>query len=239
MSNIKKIMNKTLIVIFCYNVGQNIKDLYENIKKFKLKHNRDILFIDDCSTDNTNKIIRSFNVKNFKLIRNKFNQGYGLNYKFSIKYSIRMKYKNLIFLHGDNQYPSNKVSLIEKKLRDFDLCYGSRKLNIKSMYHKMPILRFTANVFLTTFINLLLKSNCTEYFSGLRGFKIEKLKSINLSHLANDWVIEQQIHFEFIKKKFSIYEFAIPSSYKKTQISRIPPFRYVFSVVINALKYSS
>jgi hypothetical protein len=102
----------------------------------------------------------------------------------------------------------------------------------------MPILRFAANVFLTIFINLLLKSNCTEYFSGLRGFKIEKLKSINLSHLANDWVIEQQIHFEFINKKFNIYEFAIPSSYKKTQISRIPPFRYVSSVVINALKYS-
>ena len=231
-------MNETLIVVFCFNVEQNIRDLYKNIKKFKLNYNRDILFIDDCSNDDTNRIIKSFNIKNSKLLENKVNQGYGLNYKFSIKYSVRMKYKKLIFLHGDNQYPSSKIPLIEKKLEYVDLCYGSRKLNLNSMYKKMPKLRFIANIFLTIFINLLLKCNYTEYFSGLRGFKVEKLKKINLSDLAKDWVIEQQIHFEFINREFKIYEFPIPSSYKKTQVSQIPPIRYVFSVIINAFKYS-
>ena len=231
-------MNETLIVIFCFNVEKNIKDLYKNIKKLKLNYNRDILFIDDCSTDKTNEIIKLFNIKNFKLLKNKVNRGYGLNYKFSIKYSIRMKYKNLIFLHGDNQYPASKISLIEKKLKSSDLCYGSRKLNLRSMYKKMPKLRFFANIFLTLFINLLFQKNYSEYFSGLRGFKVDKFKEINLSSFSNNWVIEQQIHFEFINKKFKISEFGIPTSYKKTQISQIPPVRYVFSVILNALKYS-
>lgn len=64
----------------------------------------------------------------------------------------------------------------------------------------MPFLRFITNILLTKFINLLLRNNASEYFSGLRGMKVEKLKEINLKKLANNWIIEQEIHFIFIKK---------------------------------------
>ena len=231
-------MNSTLVVIFCYNVEENIANLCKKIKKVRLNNNSDLLFIDDNSIDHTNKIIKSFNLKNSKIFKNKKNKGYGLNYKFSIKYSIKNKYEKLIFLHGDDQYPANKVSVIDKKLNNYDLCYGSRRLDLDSMVKNMPKLRSITNFFLTGLINFLLKSNHTEYFSGLRGFKINKLKKINLKNLANNWIIEQQIHFEFIKKKYKIAEFPIPSSYKKSQVSRLPPLRYVFSVLTNVIKYS-
>ena len=231
-------MNKTLVIVFCYNVEENINKILKKIKKYLLNNKRDFLFIDDCSTDNTNKILKSKKIKNAKIIKNKNNQGFGLNYKFSIKYAVNKKYKKLIFLHGDDQYPSEKVPAIDKKLDYSDLCYGSRRLNIKSMKANMPILRFVANTILTNFINLLLNSNSTEYFSGFRGLRVKSLKELNLINFANSWIIEQQIHFNFINKKKKITEIPIPTVYKKTQKSKIPPFSYVFSVIINTIKFA-
>ena len=231
-------MSKVLIVIFCYNVEENIRFILKKIKKNKLNNKRDILFIDDCSTDKTNKILKSYKITNSKIIKNKHNQGFGLNYKFSIKYAIKKKYKKLIFLHGDNQYPANKIPDVDKKLDISSLCYGSRKLNFKSMKKNMPKIRFIANIILTFFINFMLKNNATEYFSGFRGIRVDKLKEIKLNDFANKWIIEQQIHFYFIIKKYKVTEIPIPTVYKENQISKLPPFNYVFSVLISTFRFS-
>ena len=231
-------MSRVLIVIFCYNVEENIRFILKKIKKNKLNNKRDILFIDDSSTDKTNKILKSYKITNSKIIKNRHNQGFGLNYKFSIKYAIKKKYKKLIFLHGDNQYPANKIPDVDKKLDISSLCYGSRKLNVKSMKKNMPKMRLIANIILTFFINFMLRNNATEYFSGFRGIRVEKLKEIKLNNFANKWIIEQQIHFYFINKKKKITEIQIPTVYNETQESKIPPFSYVFSVIINTIKFA-
>ena len=191
-------MKKVLVVIFCYNVEENIGFILKKIKKNKLNNKRDILFIDDNSKDKTNEILKSIKIKNSKIIRNKYNQGFGLNYKYSIKYAIKKNYKKLIFLHGDNQYPTDKIPKVDKKLDISSLCYGSRKLNVVSMKKNMPKMRLIANMMLTFFINFMLRNNATEYFSGFRGIRVEKLKGIKLNNFANKWIIEQQIHFYFI-----------------------------------------
>lgn len=231
-------MNKTLVVVFCYNVELNINKIIIKIKKHSLNNKRDFLFIDDCSTDNTRKILKLKKIKNSKIIKNKSNQGFGLNYKYSIRYSINKGYKKLIFLHGDDQYPAQKVPNIDKKLDYSDLCYGSRNLNNKSMKKNMPFLRYVANTILTKFINILLNNYSTEYFSGFRGLRVESLKDLKLKKFANNWIIEQQIHFYFIKKKKNITEIQIPTVYNETQESKIPPFSYVFSVIINTIKFA-
>ena len=231
-------MKKTIVIIFCYNVEDHIPVILKEIKLLKLNKNKDFLFIDDNSTDKTNLIINDYNLQNSKIIFNKKNKGFGLNYKFSILYAIKKKYKKLIFLHGDNQYPIKKIQLIDNELNNASLSYGSRRLNISSMKKNMPTLRLIANIILTSFINFMLKNKSTEYFSGFRGLRVDELKKLNLNKFSNTWIIEQQIHFDFIKKKKLISEIAIPTVYKKSQISKIPPFKYVFSVILNTIKYS-
>ena len=87
-------MSKTLVVIFCYNVQENIHFVLKKILKNKINKNRDILFIDDCSTDKTNEILRSYKIKNSKIFRNNKNQGFGLNYKYSIRYVLKKNMKS-------------------------------------------------------------------------------------------------------------------------------------------------
>ena len=102
----------------------------------------------------------------------------------------------------------------------------------------MPIFRFIFNILLTKFINIFLRNNASEYFSGLRGIRVEKLKKINLKKLANNWVIEQEIHFIFIKNKYKFRETAITTTYDKNHKSLIPPIKYVSLVILFTLYYS-
>ena len=106
------------------------------------------------------------------------------------------------------------------------------------MKKNMPKMRLIANIMLTSFINFMLRNNATEYFSGFRGIRVEKLKGIKLNDFSNNWIIEQQIHFYFINKKYKVTEIPIPTVYKDNQISKLPPFNYVFSVIINTFRFS-
>lgn len=230
--------NKTIVVVFCYNVEKHIYTLLNKIKK-KEFFQFNFLFIEDNSNDRTKNILLKYkNIKNFKIKFNNKNCGFGLNYKYAIKYAIKYKYEKLIFLHGDNQYPASKIININNNLNYADLCCGSRKLLFNSMKKNMPFLRFIFNILLTKFINLFLRNNASEYFSGLRGIRVEKLKKINLEKLANDWIIEQQIHFIFIKKKYKFREIAITTTYDKEHRSLIPPIKYVSLVILFTLYYS-
>tara|TARA_Y100000590_G_scaffold83476_1_gene93044 strand:+ start:809 stop:1525 length:717 start_codon:yes stop_codon:yes gene_type:complete len=228
---------KILICIFSYNVEDYIDKVFKNLKKYK-HLNKSILFINDCSTDKTKEKINNIKKKNNKtkivIINNKTNKGYGGNYKIAIKFALKNNFQKLIFLHGDNQYPASKISKLIKYLDTSDLTFGSRISNKNSSYKNMPRLKLYVNKVLTFFINLLFNVNFSEYFSGFRGFKLDKLKKIKIQKLSNSYPIEQQIHYIFIKKKFKIKEFPIPTVYED-QISRIPPIKYVLTVMFNAI----
>ena len=107
-----------------------------------------------------------------------------------------------------------------------------------SMKKNMPLLRFIFNIILTKLINIFLKNNASEYFSVLRGVRVEKLKKVNLKKLANNWIIEQEIHFIFIKNKYKFRETAITTTYDKNHRSLIPPIKYVSLVILFTLYYS-
>jgi glycosyltransferase involved in cell wall biosynthesis len=229
---------KTIVVVFCYNVEKHIYSLLNKIKKKQFSQ-FNFLFIEDNSRDKTKDILKIHkDVKNFQIKLNKKNYGFGLNYKYAIQYAIKYKYEKLIFLHGDNQYPASKIININNNLDYADLCYGSRKLLFDSMKKNMPLLRFIFNIILTKLINFFLKNNASEYFSGLRGIRVEKLKKINLKKLASNWIIEQEIHFIFIKNKYKFREIAITTTYDKNHRSLIPPIKYVSSVILFTLYYS-
>jgi glycosyltransferase involved in cell wall biosynthesis len=229
---------RTIVVVFCYNVEKHIYILLNKIKKKEFSQ-FNFLFIEDNSKDRTKNILTIYkNVRNFEIKFNKKNYGFGLNYKYAIQYAIKNKYEKLIFLHGDNQYPASKVININNDLDYADLCYGSRKLLFNSMKKNMPIFRFIFNILLTKFINIFLRNNASEYFSGLRGIRVEKLKKINLKKLANNWIIEQEIHFIFIKNKYKFRETAITTTYDKNHKSLIPPIKYVSLVILFTLYYS-
>lgn len=74
---------KISLIFACYNVSQYLQELYQLLITQPYQ-NIEIIFVEDCSTDNTREILRSFTDERVKLIENSNNQGAAISRNIGI-----------------------------------------------------------------------------------------------------------------------------------------------------------
>lgn len=77
---------KISLIFACYNVAQYLPELYQLLLSQPYK-NIEIIFVEDCSTDNTKDVLRSFTDCRVKLIENPSNQGAAISRNIGILHS--------------------------------------------------------------------------------------------------------------------------------------------------------
>lgn len=231
--------NKILISIFTLNVEKFIGQLFLELKNSG-HLDKEIICLNNNSSDNTEKILielkEKLNLPNCHIISHESNLGYGYNKKFSFDYAIKHDFKKILFIHGDNQYPASGLTKMIELLENNSLVFGSRFLNKDSVKENMPLIKYIANPLFTKIINIFSGNSFSEYFSGFRGYCIKDIKVINYKTLSNDYIFEQQLMFEMIKRKMKISEFSIPTVYDN-QKSEIPAVSYTISLFLNMIYY--
>ena len=239
------IKEKILIFIPAYNVEKKITKVIKKIpnllfKKYRVK----ILIIEDYSRDNTLNIIKTkikkkFNKAKVDLIVNKKNRGYGGVQKIVFSYAIKKNFKYVVMLHGDNQYPANKILRLIKPLvtAKYDAVFGSRMINsLGALKGGMPLYKYLANISLTFFQNMILSSNLSEFHSGYRSYKVSSLKKIKFKKNTNNFHFDTEIIIQFLNKKFTIKEVAMPTHYGD-EISHLKSIPYGLNIVRSTLLY--
>ncbi len=173
-------MTKLTIIIPVYNEIKTIEKLIKKVLKIKIK--KQIIIIDDGSSDGTESILKQYRHKIDKLIIHKKNLGKGAAIKSGQKY-INGKYTAI--QDADLEYnPKDLITLVntmEKKT--LNAIYGSRVLkknkfrNIQNFTH---IIRIWGNTFLTQISNFLNKQNLTDAHTCYKIFKSKVFKKIKL-----------------------------------------------------------
>ena len=234
---------KILIFIPAYNVEKKITKVLNKIPKIVFnKYNTKILVIEDNSSDKTLSIIKKVIKKKgdkikIYLIVNKKNKGYGGVQKIAFNYAIKKNFKYVIMLHGDNQYPANKILLLIKPLltNKFDAVFGSRMINsINALKGGMPLYKYLGNIALTFFQNLVLSSNLSEFHSGYRSYKVSSLKKIKFRSNTNDFHFDTEIIIQFLKNNLKIKEIAMSTHYGD-EISHLRSIPYGLNIVRSTL----
>ena len=230
---------KVLIFIPSFNVEKKIGKVLKKIPKIILrKYNVKILIIEDNSKDKTlnviKKIMKNKNRKfRINLIINKKNKGYGGVQKIAFNYAIKKNFKYIVMLHGDNQYPADKLLRLIKPLvtNKFDAVFGSRMINsLDALRGGMPLYKYIGNITLTFFQNLFLSSNLSEFHSGYRSYKVSSLKKIKFRNNTNDFHFDTEIIIQFLKKNFVIKEISMPTHYGD-EISHLKSIPYGLNIV--------
>ena len=103
---------KVSIIIPAYNSEKTIKRSLEKVISESKKINSEIIVVDDCSTDRTKEIIKSF--KDIKLIQLENNQGAGNARNKGAEVSI---YENLCFIDSDIEISSESILNLVKRLK--------------------------------------------------------------------------------------------------------------------------
>ena len=102
------------VIIPIYNENKILKkNIIEINNYFSTKYNFEIIAIDDASTDNSLEILKSIDIKNLIILKNKVNLGKG----FSIIRAIKKTTGNLILVtDADLSAPISEFNKLLKKI---------------------------------------------------------------------------------------------------------------------------
>jgi glycosyltransferase involved in cell wall biosynthesis len=107
------LFNKDLsIIIPAYNEEQTLIRVTCNCLKFG-----NVIVINDCSTDNSIKILKKKNFLNLKIINNNNRSGYDASLFKGIKFALKKRFKYIITFDADNQFYHNDINKFIKFLK--------------------------------------------------------------------------------------------------------------------------
>jgi dolichol-phosphate mannosyltransferase len=173
-------MIKLSIIIPVYNEIKTIEKLINKILKLNIK--KQVIVVDDGSSDGTQLILKKFKNKIDKLIVHNKNRGKGAAIKSAQKF-VKGKYVGI--QDADLEYNPKDLEKIvsEMEKKKYDIIYGSRVLN-KSMFKNTQnfthIIRIWGNIFLTKVSNLLNGQNLTDAHTCYKIMNSKIFKKIRL-----------------------------------------------------------
>ncbi|MDR2708903.1 MAG: glycosyltransferase family 2 protein [Elusimicrobiota bacterium] len=201
---------KLSVVIPVYNEQDTIAQLIEVVRNAPVK-NKEIIIVDDYSTDNTRQILQNIKTANPDLVDKIIflEKNYGKGY--AVRKGLKCAAGDFIIIqdadleYDPQEYPRLLGPLLLGKA---DVVYGSRFFGGGADAHRaLYFWHYMGNKFLTLLSNMFTNINLTDMETCYKAFTKEASDSLDLQE--NRFGFEPEITAKFAKKKYRIYEVGI------------------------------
>jgi glycosyltransferase involved in cell wall biosynthesis len=196
-------MSLLSVIVPVYNEAGTISQILEKIQAVPLE--KEIIVVNDGSTDGTDKILRSIQGRNLKVIHHMSNRGKGASVLTGIAHASG---DAIIIQDADLEYdPADYVKLIQP-LRDLtaDLVLGVRFID----GYRGLFLHRLGNRLLTRMVNMLFGGRLNDCFTCYKLLRRET--AVGLKLVSQGFDIETEIVTKAIRSKLRIME--IPVHYR-------------------------
>lgn len=198
---------KLTILITCFNEKETILDAIEQAKQVNI--DKEIIVIDNCSTDGTREILESFEKDStLKIVMHHKNMGAG----YSVREGIYLAQGDYFYVPGaDLEYKMEDVYLMINKIesQNLDGVFGSRLLDRKDV----PMLKlikerpyWLGSIISTFLINLFYQRKFTDIIAT-KLVKTDILKGLLLN--SNNQAFEFELASKLCKKGYKIGEVSV------------------------------
>lgn len=203
---------KLSVIIPVYNEPDTIAKIVKKAEKVNLGNvKKEIIIVDDASTDNTAIAIRNLKGRCIKLFHKK-NKGKGGALKTGISKATG---DIIVFQDADLEYdPKDYATLIRPIIRgEAKVAFGSRfvnqRLNLFGKKRSPHLLHWFGNKFLTFAFNTLYGTNLTDAEPCYKMFTSDVLKSMRIS--SNRFEYDIELMCKLVRKGHKIIQ--LPISY--------------------------
>jgi glycosyltransferase involved in cell wall biosynthesis len=200
------------IIIPTYNEADTLNKIIKKVSGAKsLNLRKEIIIVDDGSTDNTSEILNRLKNKNIKIITLEKNSGKGSAIRAGF---LKVKGDIVLIQDADLEYDPSEYELLLQPIISgvADVVYGSRFVS----NHPHRVLYFwhtIGNSFLTAFSNMLTNLNLTDMETGYKVFTKAVINEISPQLMARRFGIEPEITAKIAQlarnKGIRIYEVGI------------------------------
>ncbi len=200
---------KLTIVVTVYNERYTILKAIEEAKNLDIE--KQIIVVDNCSTDGTREILRGLNDSSLVIVYQSSNRGYGE----SVITGMHLAKGEYLYVHNsDLEYdPRSVYEMVELSEREgLDAIFGSRLLK-RQGESKLKILKerpFYLGTFITTFLtNIFYRKNLSDII-GSRFYRTDALRKISpqVSGIGFDFEVVSKL----CKYGYKIKELAVSYS---------------------------
>jgi len=228
--------NVLTIIIPVYNEKKTIRRIINKVIRIKnLK--KQIIIVDDGSTDGTTEILKTISNQNiYKIIYSKNNMGKGHAIKLA---QSHVHGEFVIIQDADLEYNPNDIKKIIKVFRNKDnkVVYGTRVLN-SNRYRKnnfTSIIRVFANHMLTIISNKIKNQNLTDAHTCYKAFNSQIFKKIKLKE--NSFSFCPEITTKISKLNIPITEIKISYKGRSVKEGKKISLKDAFIAIKTLIKY--
>ncbi len=201
------------VVIPVYNERTTIERLVEAVDAVPLPGmQKEIILVDDGSTDGTRDVIRSFEARfpSLVVVFQEKNSGKGAAIRTGMK---RAAGEFCIIQDADLEYDPREYALLLEPLLDgrADVVYGSRFISDRP-HRVLFFWHYVGNRFLTLLSNMFTNLNLTDMETCYKAFTRDAVKKILPDLRSDRFTIEPEITARVAKHHMRVYEVGISYS---------------------------
>ncbi len=225
---------KLSIVMPCYNEVDTIDEIVNALKKMPYE-NKEIIIVDDYSTDGTRERLQNeFESIVDKIVYHPYNQGKGA----ALRTGIQETTGDIVIIQdADLEYNPNEIPRVIQPIIDgkADVVYGSRFTG-SGPHRVVYYWHMLGNKTLTMLSNIFTNINLTDMETCYKAFRAEIIKSIDIRE--NRFGFEPEITAKVAQKKCRIYEVGISYYGRTYEEGKKISWKDGFSAIRCILKYN-
>lgn len=220
------------VIIPSYNEEKTLLEIIKRVKDAE-PHDKEIIIVDDFSTDGSREMLKSIKDDSIKVIYHDKNYGKG----GAIRNGFAAARGDILVIQdADLEYDPKEIKTLIQPIKDgvADCVYGSRFASSKPQRVHMFTHKI-GNVFMTFLTNVLYNSTLSDMTTCYKSFKRDFVKDIKIK--SNGFDIEAELTAKILKKKARLYE--IPISYygRRYDEGKQIRFYHAFEIILALLRY--
>ena len=223
-------MNKVSVIIPVYNEKNTLLDILKSVENIDFGLEKEIILVDDFSSDGTKDLYKSIN---HKVIYHEKNMGKGA----ALRTGINEAAGDIIIIQdADLEYnPQDYIPLVEIIKNDkADVVYGSRFLYNKNERNFLP-LSYIANKILTLLTQILYNTKLTDMETCYKAFKADIIKNVTIK--SNRFDFEPEITAKILKQGVRFAELPISYNARKNTEGKKINWKDGIQAIFTLIKY--